>query len=63
MISARRLADREVIPQALALNPAFFKAIYTDLLNTKKTKKGVEAALDAVDGYMATRSARYCSRR
>jgi len=55
VIGARRLADREVIPQALALNPAFFKAIYTDLLNTKKTKKAVEAALDAVDGYIATR--------
>jgi hypothetical protein len=55
VISARRLADREVILQALALNPPFFKAIYTDLLNTKKTKKAVEAALDAVDGYIATR--------
>src|SRR5687767_11844067 len=52
VISARRLADREVIPQALALNPAFFKTIYTDLLNTKKTKKSVEAALDAADGYI-----------
>src|SRR5262249_39754307 len=28
VISARQLADREVIPQALALNPAFFKTVY-----------------------------------
>ena len=33
----RLLADREVIPQAMELNPAFFKTIYADLLNAKKT--------------------------
>ena len=56
VIGARQLADREVIPQALALNPRFFNVIYTDLLNTKKTRKGVQAALDAVDTYFATRA-------
>lgn len=56
VISARLLADREVIPQAMKLNPAFFKIIYADLLNSKKTKKNVQAALDAVDGYMAERA-------
>ena len=56
MIGARLLADREVIPQALKLNPAFFKTIYTDLLNAKKTRKSVQAALDAVDGYLAERA-------
>jgi uncharacterized protein len=56
VISAGLLADREVIPQALKLNPAFFKTVYTDLLNTKKTRKNVEAALDAVDGYIADRA-------
>lgn len=55
--SARQLADREVIPQALRLNPAFFKVIYSDLLNAKKTHKKVQAALDAVDHYMAERAA------
>jgi uncharacterized protein len=58
IISARRLVDREVIPQALALNPALFETIYTDLLNTKKTKRGVAAALAAADDYMATRARR-----
>jgi hypothetical protein len=58
VISARKLVDREVIPQALALNPTFFKVIYTDLLNAKKTKKAVEAALTAADDYMARRANR-----
>src|SRR5712664_3737095 len=37
VIGARLLADREVILQAMKLNPAFFKTIYADLLNSKKT--------------------------
>jgi hypothetical protein len=56
VISARQLVDREVIPQALKLNPAFFKTIYSDLLNTKKTRKNVEAALDVMDAYVAARA-------
>jgi hypothetical protein len=56
VMGARLLADREVIPQAMTLNPAFFKTIYADLLNAKKTRKGVQAALDAVDGYLAERT-------
>lgn len=57
VIGAGLLADREVIPQALQLNPEFFKVIYTDLLNTKKTTKKVQAALDAVDAYVGKRAA------
>jgi uncharacterized protein len=57
VIGRRLLADREVLPQAVALNPVFFKTIYTDLLNARKTPKSVEAALDAVDGYVAGRAA------
>lgn len=56
VIGARLLADREVIPQALKLNPRFFKTIYTDLLNTKKTRKSVQASLDAIDAYVAERA-------
>jgi hypothetical protein len=56
IIGRRLLADREVIPQAMTLNPSFFKTIYTDLLNTKKTRKNVQSALDAVDGYIAERA-------
>jgi uncharacterized protein len=57
VIGARLLADREVIPQAMRLNPGFFKTIYSDLLNNKKTRKIVQAALDAIDLYVAERAA------
>jgi uncharacterized protein len=56
VIGARMLADREVIPQALRLNPALFKTIYTDLLNEKKTPQSVKAALDAIDSYLSRRA-------
>jgi hypothetical protein len=55
VVSRRLLADREVLPQATQLNPAFFKTVYTDLLNAKKTRPAVEAALSAVDRYLADR--------
>jgi hypothetical protein len=58
VISARKLVDREVIPQALALNPEFFKTVYTDLLNGRKTRKSVDTALRAADAYMAKRARR-----
>jgi uncharacterized protein len=57
VIGARLLADREVIPQAMKLNPTFFRTIYADLLNNKKTRKSVQAALDAIDHYVADRAA------
>ncbi|MCU1236173.1 MAG: hypothetical protein JWP63_4140 [Candidatus Solibacter sp.] len=58
VLEARRLVDREALPLALELNPTFFKTVYTDLLNTKKTAKAVEAALAAVDEYLAQRTER-----
>jgi predicted nucleotidyltransferase len=58
VLEARKLVDREVIPQALALNPSLFKTIYVDLLNTKKTTKTVQAALDAIDRYLEERAPR-----
>jgi len=57
VIGARQIADREVIPQAMKLNPKFFKTIYSDLLNTKKTAMNVQAALAAADEYLAERAA------
>jgi len=56
VVGARLLADREVLPQALKLNPKFFKKIYTGMLNSKKTRAGVQAALDAIDAYLAERA-------
>jgi uncharacterized protein len=58
IVSRGLLADREVIPQATTLNPGFFDTIYVKLLNAKKTKATVQAALDAVDAYVATRANR-----
>jgi predicted nucleotidyltransferase len=57
VIGQRLLADREVIPQAMGLNPEFFKTVYADLLNGKKTRKNVQEALEAVDHYLAERAA------
>ena len=56
VFSRRLLADREVIPQAMALNPEFFGIVYAKLLNARKTTKTVQAALDAVDQYMSERA-------
>jgi hypothetical protein len=55
VISHRLLADREVIPQAMKMNPEFFRIIYTEILNGKKTAKNIQAALDAMDAYIAER--------
>ena len=40
----------------MTLNPEFFKIIYTDLINTKKTRGNVQAALEAADDYLALRA-------
>jgi uncharacterized protein len=56
VIGARRLADREVILDALQLNPRFFEMIYSNLLNQRKTARAVKSALDAVDDYLAQRA-------
>jgi hypothetical protein len=58
VIDAGRLVDREVILEALKLNPQFFSIVYTDLLNAKKTRKTVEAAIQAIDEYIASRADR-----
>jgi uncharacterized protein len=56
VIGAGMVADREVIPRAMQLNPALFETIYTGLLHKKKSRASVEAALDTVDRYLAERS-------
>jgi hypothetical protein len=56
VIGRRLLAGREVILQALEVNPALFTMIYTDLLNVKKTRTTVEAALEAAERYLAERA-------
>lgn len=56
VIAAGGLVDREVIPQALRLNPSFFQTVYVGLLNERKTRASVQAALDAVEEYMRRRA-------
>jgi len=56
IMSRGQLADREVIPQAMKLNPPLFRLIYSDLLNGRKTQKSVQAALAAIDDYLARRA-------
>lgn len=56
VLSARLLVDREVLPQAMQLNPDFFRLIYADVLNSKKTKAAVQAALSAIDMYVQQRA-------
>jgi len=56
VIGAGLLVDREVIPQAKVLNPAFFSTVYSDLLNARKTRDNVQAALGAIDAYIAERA-------
>ncbi|CAN5766231.1 hypothetical protein BH24ACI5_BH24ACI5_20530 [soil metagenome] len=55
VIGAGLVADREVIPQAMRLHPALFQTIYADMLNAPKSRDSVQAALDAIDDYLAAR--------
>lgn len=43
---------REVVQQALRHNPAFFRAIYSDLIHTAKTPEAIRAALDTIQDYL-----------
>lgn len=56
VLNAGLLVDREVIPQATRLNPAFFKTVYTDLLNRPKSRECVQAALHEAEEYIGTRA-------
>ena len=49
------IADREVLPRALELNPPFFSLVYTAMLNQQKTAAAVNGALEAIDRYVADR--------
>lgn len=56
VMNAGLLVDREVIPQAMKLNPDFFRIIYTDLLDQKRTPESVATAIAAVDAYLRERA-------
>jgi hypothetical protein len=57
VIAAGLLPDREVIPQAVKLNPPLFDTIYTDLLRKGTTRTTVVKAVETIEAYMAARAA------
>jgi uncharacterized protein len=56
VISSGAIAGREVVPEAQKLNPALLKTIYGDLLHEPVTRARIDAALDTVDDYLASRA-------
>jgi hypothetical protein len=55
---AGEVIGREVIPQGQRLNPELFQVVYVDLLNRRKTKKAVGAALDTAEAYLEKKAKR-----
>ena len=55
VISARLVVGREVLQQALDLNPEFFRTIYVEMLDGRKTRERVERALEAAEAFIANR--------
>jgi predicted nucleotidyltransferase len=49
------IAGREVIHQALRLNPAMFEKVYTDLIRGPKTLETIGAALETIESYVMDR--------
>jgi hypothetical protein len=47
---------REVIHQALKYNPAFFHAVYTDLIDGPKDREALQSALDMINAYLEERA-------
>jgi RNA polymerase sigma factor (sigma-70 family) len=47
-----QLTSREVIPQALKLNPAFFNEVYHELIHRQKDEAIIQQALDRINGYL-----------
>lgn len=49
---------REVLDRALAYNPTFFKAVYTDFINGPKNKEVLQQVMEQIDAYLAERAGR-----
>jgi uncharacterized protein len=55
VMQAGESPGREVIHQALKLNPTFFQKVYTNVFEGPKTLEAIEAAWKAQDDYIAAR--------
>jgi hypothetical protein len=55
VVAAGEIPGREVIQQALRLNPAFFTRVYMDLLDGPKDEANVGGAIEAVNAYLTER--------
>ena len=52
VLQNNEIASREVLEQALRLNPEFFERIYTRLLDAKKTRARVQGVLEEIDAWL-----------
>ena len=50
------IATREVVQQALRLNPVVFEPLYTELISGPKTLETIGAALQQIDSYLMERT-------
>lgn len=46
------ITTREVIPQAVKINPAFFNKVYFDLIHQKKEEAVIQQTLDLINEYL-----------
>jgi predicted nucleotidyltransferase len=60
-VQAGEITGREVLWQAMRHNPAFFKAIYLDLLDNPKTEESVASVLTQIDAYLQERLPVICN--
>jgi predicted nucleotidyltransferase len=54
-VLAGEITGREVLWQAMHHNPAFFRAVYTDLIEGAKTREAIGAALTRIESYLRER--------
>jgi hypothetical protein len=56
VINAGQITGREVVHQALAINPGFFRQIYTDLMDAPKNEGTLGQALAVISAYLGERT-------
>lgn len=52
IIRAGLICEEIVVHKAIELNPELFQVIYLDLLAGRKSRRALQAALDAIEGYL-----------